>query len=124
MEIKGPQLWCQALSLGLAADALLICNNYRDREGDSLVGKHTLCTLVGEHVSEWLYLLTGVTAALLATDFDNAWSWLLVIYLAMHLRAYRHLVTIKKGARLNEVLAASAQNILVLALIICLSSIL
>ena len=52
-----PSLWRQAFAVGLATDALLVVNNYRDREGDRLTGKLTLCTLIGPRLSRALYLL-------------------------------------------------------------------
>jgi len=119
-----PGLWRQALAVGLATDALLVVNNYRDREGDRLTGKLTLCTLIGPRLSRALYLLLGVAAAALAAEslhfstLRHAWAPLLLIfYLALHAGAWLRLRRLE-GKALNGVLAATARNIFVFSLIL------
>ena len=119
-----PRLWCLALSVGLATDTLLIVNNYRDRKGDRLVGKMTLCTLIGARLSRALYLLLGLSAVALGVDWGNlsslrfAWSpLLLLIYITLHAGAWRRLCRLE-GPTLNAVLGETARNIFVLALIL------
>lgn len=119
-----PRLWCLALSVGLATDTLLIVNNYRDREGDRLTGKLTLCTLIGPRLSRALYLLLGFGAAALAAvsfgfcTLRHAWSPLLLLfYLALHAGAWLRLRRLE-GKALNGVLAATARNIFVFSLIL------
>lgn len=119
-----PRLWRLALAVGVATDALLVVNNYRDREGDRLTGKLTLCTLVGPRLSRALYLVLGLTAAaLVAGSFEfctlrHAWSpLLLLVYLALHARAWQRLCRLE-GTALNGVLAETARNIFVFSLIL------
>ena len=119
-----PRLWRLALAVGLATDALLVVNNYRDREGDRLTGKLTLCTLIGPRLSRALYLLLGLAAAALAAGSFHfctlryAWTpLLLLIYLALHAGAWRRLCRLE-GAALNGVLAETARNIFVFSLIL------
>ena len=119
-----PGLWRQALAVGLATDALLVVNNYRDREGDRLTGKLTLCTLIGPRLSRALYLLLGVAAAALAAEslhfctLRHAWTPLLLLfYLALHTGAWLRLRRLE-GTALNGVLAATARNIFVFSLIL------
>lgn len=121
---SSPRLWRLALSVGLATDTLLVVNNYRDREGDRLVGKMTFCTLIGPRLSQALYLLLGLSAAALGIDWGDdsslrfAWSpLLLLIYLTLHAGAWRRLCRLE-GAALNGVLGETARNIFVLALIL------
>ena len=119
-----PGLWRQAFAVGLATDALLVVNNYRDREGDRLTGKLTLCTLIGPRLSRALYLLLGVAAAALAAEslhfstLRHAWTPLLLLfYLALHAGAWLRLRRLE-GKALNGVLAATARNIFVFSLIL------
>lgn len=119
-----PGLWRQAFAMGLATDALLVVNNYRDREGDRLTGKLTLCTLIGPRLSRALYLLLGVAAAALAAEslhfgsLRHAWTPLLLLfYLALHTGAWLRLRRLE-GTALNGVLAATAQGIFVFSLIL------
>ena len=124
-------LWNRSLAMGLAADALLVVNNYRDRHGDRLVGKRTLCTLIGTRASEMLYFLLGVAAVVLSVDWRHigdvhvlaASAILLLPYLALHNATYRKMVRISEGPELNSVLADTARNILILGLCVSLLSI-
>ena len=110
-----------SIGCGLAIDALLIVNNYRDRDTDRAVGKITLAVRLGTRRTEWLYLATGIMAvALMAvTLWVNSRSTgmltaaLLLVYLLLHLVTYRQMVQIRQGKALNGVLGKTARNILV-----------
>lgn len=124
-------MWNQSLAMGLAADALLVVNNYRDRHGDRLVGKHTLCTIIGTRASEVLYFLLGTAAAVLCVDWWHiedmrvlAASVLLLPYLALHNATFRKMVRINNGSALNYVLGDTARNILVLGISVSVISLL
>lgn len=122
-------IWNQSLAMGLAADALLVVNNYRDCEGDRLVGKHTVCTVIGHRASELLYFMLGVAAVVLSVDWWHieetrtlAASLLLLPYLALHNATFRKMVRINNGSSLNYVLGDTARNILVLSISIAVIS--
>jgi 1,4-dihydroxy-2-naphthoate octaprenyltransferase len=115
-----------SLGCGFAIDALLIVNNYRDMENDRRDGKITLVVRAGHRGGQLLYLLTGVTAALLAVIVvawqSNYWELaFLVIYPLLHVSTYRHLVAIDKGRELNKTLGETARNILVYGLTLSLA---
>ena len=117
-----------SLGMGLAADTLLMVNNYRDRHGDATVGKHTICTIIGGQASELLYLILGILAVVISTDWTNTApthiyaNLLLLPYLSLHIYTYRRMIAIREGAALNRVLGATARNIFILGL--CLSAML
>ena len=124
-------VWNQSLAMGLAADALLVVNNYRDSKGDRLVGKRTVCTIIGRRASEVLYFLLGVAATVLSVDWWHigemrtlAASLLLLPYLVLHNVTYREMVRIHEGPQLNIVLGETARNILVLGVSIAAVSLL
>lgn len=110
-----------SIGCGLAIDALLIVNNYRDRDTDRAVGKITLAVRLGARRTEWLYLATGIMAvALMAVTLwinSHGTGMLtaapLLVYLLLHLVTYRQMVQIKQGKALNGVLGKTARNILV-----------
>ena len=58
-----------SMACGFVIDALLIVNNYRDRDVDRSDGKQTLVVKIGATASEWLYLATGVIAVLAGVLF-------------------------------------------------------
>lgn len=108
-----------SLACGLTTDCLLIVNNYRDRQTDAAVGKHTLVTLIGPRRTEKLYLWLGVTSVLLCQTLWNEGKTLAallsVIFLIPHITTQKNLVHTKKGKQLNKVLAQAARNIMIFA---------
>ena len=111
-----------SLACGLVIDTLLVVNNYRDRDNDRRAGKMTLVVRIGQKNSERLYLLLGIAACVLGVcHLINGHLWATVLplaYLVPHVRAYRRLVTINHGKRLNEVLGENARNMLIYGLLL------
>ena len=111
-----------ALACGMATDALLIVNNYRDRDTDRSVNKRTLVVRIGERPSERLYLLIGPIAVLLCLPLGlqgyPAAALLPCLYLLSHYAAWRRMTVLKRGRELNEVLGLTARNILLFALLL------
>lgn len=111
-----------ALACGMATDALLIVNNYRDRDTDRSVNKRTLVVRIGERPSERLYLLIGPIAVLLCLPLGlqgyPAAALLPCLYLLPHYAAWRRMTVLKRGRELNEVLGLTARNILLFALLL------
>lgn len=113
------------LSIGFVVDTLLCVNNYRDRDTDRAVGKHTLIVLLGEAGGKWLYFLVGffgvVSMAALDFSFQNEFGPITLcslLYLPLHLRTWRQMVRIHKGRALNEILGKTSRNILLFALLV------
>lgn len=115
-------VWCAALACGIATDALLLVNNYRDRYTDAKVGKRTLVVSVGGQATEWIYLFSGIAAVALCLPFafnGHLWASLLpCIYLLPHIRTWLDIRRINNGPRLNETLGATARNIFVFAVLL------
>lgn len=116
-------VWVLGLISGIAIDALLIVNNYRDRDQDRISGKRTLIVLGGEAFGRYLYLAVGLVAAGLAAGLlwhigQGRYAFDLVLYLALHIRTWLKLVEIRQGKALNAVLGATSRNMFVLALIL------
>ncbi|MBQ2599642.1 MAG: 1,4-dihydroxy-2-naphthoate octaprenyltransferase, partial [Bacteroidales bacterium] len=57
------------MACGLVIDALLIINNYRDRDNDREDEKKTLVVEIGAEATEWLYLSLGIVAVLAGIIF-------------------------------------------------------
>ncbi len=119
------QIVVASIACGLAVDALLIVNNYRDRDTDREAGKRTIVVKMGARAAELLYLGVGLSAYLLcvALAFGGfLWAALLPLpYLLLHLKAYRKLVSINHGRALNACLGETARNIFIYGLTLSLS---
>lgn len=116
------QVFTGAVACGLVIDALLIVNNYRDRDTDREAGKLTLIVRVGAVAGRRMYLLTGVVATLL-----NAVYWynghilafvLPIIYLPLHIATYCKIKRINRGKALNLCLGETACNIFIYGLLV------
>lgn len=68
--------WLGGAGVGALSSAILIANNYRDIEGDELMGKRTLAVLLGARQTQYLYLLMFLTAGVLAVAqmFQKVWT--------------------------------------------------
>lgn len=111
-----------ALGSGFVIDTLLIVNNYRDREADKKSGKNTIIVMFGEKFGQRFYLVTGIIAALFALSFSFSGflfaGILPLLYLPMHIKAWRNLVKINKGRELNKILGMTSANMLIYAFLI------
>ncbi len=107
-------LWA-AVACGLVIDALLVVNNYRDRDNDRRTGKMTIVVRIGAKATEWLYLCLGLFAchAGLVFFFEGRYAtfFLPFIYLALHARTCRKMRRIHQGKALNGILGETARNI-------------
>lgn len=112
-----PQAWYLACATGLATDALLVLNNYRDRNTDRVAGKRTLVVVFGEYFGVNFYLWQGVLAVLIASCGLGLYSLIFFTpYIIMHIRATYLMHRIKEGRKLNKILGATALNILLFAI--------
>lgn len=109
-------IW-MAVACGFVIDTLLVVNNYRDIDNDRRAGKITLIVRLGEKGGRLLYLLLGIVAfamgsVLLALGHPLAFV-LQVVYMGLHIAAWRRMTRISKGKELNNVLADTARNMFV-----------
>ena len=109
-----------SMACGVVVDALLIVNNYRDRDVDRRDGKQTLVVKIGAEAAEWLYLAIGIIAVLSGILFwvnGHVLAFILpFIYLTLHVFTWLKLRRIHEGRQLNECLGETARNILVYGL--------
>ncbi len=114
------QVFLASLACGLVIDALLIVNNFRDRETDKEVGKNTIIVRLGDKAGLQLYMGVGVGAMILGGTF---WMnghplafFLPFIYFILHVFTYLKIKRIDKGKALNLCLGETARNIFIYGL--------
>lgn len=126
-QIPTGEVIASSIACGLAIDALLIVNNYRDIDNDRSNGKITLAVRLGESKTRRLYESIGYIAAgimIIRVFFDSYQTDKLIptyalylIYIILHRQSYQEMKRINKGAKLNQVLGLTARNILVFGLL-------
>ena len=126
-QIPTGEVIASSIACGLAIDALLIVNNYRDIDNDRSNGKITLAVRLGESKTRRLYESIGYTAAgimiilvfidLYQIDKAIPTYAIYLIYIILHRQSYQEMKRINKGAKLNQVLGLTARNILVFGLL-------
>lgn len=114
-----------SIACGLVIDALLIVNNFRDRDTDRLAGKRTIAVRIGAQRTLQLYLLVGIVACLLGIIFLFFGRWLVfvtpLLYLLLHYSTYLKMKKIWEGRQLNNCLGATARNIFIYGLLVSLA---
>ena len=114
------QVFFASVACGLVIDALLLVNNFRDRDNDRAVGKNTLVVRIGEKASLGVYLGVGIVACLIGVVFwmnGHFLAFLLpLLYLVLHLFTYLKIKRIHQGKMLNLCLSETARNIFVYGL--------
>lgn len=126
-QISTGEVIASSIACGLAIDALLIVNNYRDIDNDRNNGKITLAVRLGESKTRRLYESIGYIAAgimiilvffdLYQTDKFIPTYAIYLIYIILHRQSYQVMKRINKGAKLNQVLGLTARNILVFGIL-------
>lgn len=126
-QIPTGEVIASSIACGLAIDALLIVNNYRDIDNDRSNGKITLAVRLGESKTRRLYESIGYIAAgiMIILVFFDLYQIdkliptyaLYLIYIILHRQSYQEMKRINKGAKLNQVLGLTARNILVFGLL-------
>lgn len=113
-----------SLACGIVIDALLLVNNFRDRDTDRAVGKNTLVVHIGAKATLILYLCVGIVACLMGIVFwvnGHVMAFVLpVVYLLLHILTYLKMKKIWKGRELNVCLGETARNIFVYGLTVTL----
>ena len=112
---------------GISIDALLVINNYRDRDQDRISGKKTIIVWGGEKFGRYLYMFIGPIVAILAI-----WLGYLIngnilyfqiavyIYLVLHINAWCKMNRIRSGKALNKILGLTSLNMFILAILLAL----
>ena len=119
-----------SLIAGIAIDALLVINNYRDRDQDRISGKRTLAVRLGERFERYHYLAIGIIVACLIIVLHEQlesgsilssilWYVTLCGYLCLHINTWRRMVRIYQGRALNAILGETSRNMFVMALFLC-----
>lgn len=126
-QIPTGEVIASSIACGLAIDALLIVNNYRDIDNDRSNGKITLAVRLGESKTRRLYESIGYIAAgimiilvffdLYQTDKFIPTYAIYLIYIILHRQSYQEMKRINKGAKLDQVLGLTARNILVFGIL-------
>ena len=118
------QVLLASLACGLVIDALLLINNFRDRDNDRLAGKNTIIVRLGAEAGLQLYLGVGIGAIILGGVF---WMnghilafFLPLIYLILHVLTYVKMKRIYQGKALNLILGDAARNIFIYGLLVSL----
>jgi len=103
-------------------DALLLVNNFRDRDTDKKAGKNTLVVRIGEKATLELYVGVGIVACLMGLVFGINGHWwatvLPLIYLALHVFTFLKMKSIWEGRELNKCLGETARNIFMYGLLV------
>ena len=112
---------------GISIDALLVINNYRDRDQDRISGKKTIIVWGGEKFGRYLYMFIGPIVAILAI-----WLGYLIngnilyfqiavyVYLVLHINAWCKMNRIRSGKALNKILGLTSLNMFILAILLAL----
>ena len=114
------QVFLASIACGLVIDALLIVNNFRDRDNDRLAGKNTLIVRLGAEAGLQLYVGVGIGAIILGGTFlmnGHFLAFLLpFVYLVLHVFTYLKIKRIYQGKALNLCLGETARNIFIYGL--------
>lgn len=126
-QIPTGEVIASSIACGLAIDALLIVNNYRDIDNDRNNGKITLAVRLGESKTRRLYesigyIAAGIMIILVFFDLYQIDKFIptyaiYLIYIILHRQSYQEMKSINKGAKLNQVLGLTARNILVFGIL-------
>ena len=118
------EVFLASLACGMVIDALLIVNNFRDRDNDREAGKNTIIVKLGAEAGLQLYLAVGIGAFILGGTFwmnGHLLAFLFpLLYLLMHIFTYLKIKRIYQGKALNHCLGETARNIFIYGLCVSL----
>lgn len=117
-----------SIACGLVIDTLLMVNNFRDREQDTLSGKRTLVVRLGARAGLILYFLLGMVACWCCVYFimiGKIYAALLPqIYLIPHILTTQRMAKINRGKQLNSILGETSRNMLLFGMLLTLGLVL
>ena len=111
------EVFLASVACGMVIDALLIVNNFRDRDTDREAGKNTLVVSLGAKAALQFYLGVGIGAMILGVTFlmngHPLAFFLPFVYFVFHVYTYLKIKRIDKGKALNICLGDTARNIFI-----------
>ena len=114
------EVFLASLACGMVIDALLLVNNFRDRDTDRAAGKSTLVVNLGAKAGLQFYLGVGIGAIILGFTFlmngHPLAFFLPFVYLIFHVYTYLKIKRIDRGKALNICLGDTARNIFIYGL--------
>jgi 1,4-dihydroxy-2-naphthoate octaprenyltransferase len=112
--------WMGGAVLGLPAAAVLLVNNYRDRDADALSGRHTLAMRLGERGARQAFaaLLLLPFVLVLALALGRPGALLALLALPYALKLIPRLQKSTRGVELNALLGATAKLGLLLGVLL------
>ena len=127
--IQAHEITLPAILLGLIAgtsiDALLVINNYRDREQDRISGKRTLIVLLGERFGLFQYVAISIVSCWLAILLCHYvggklfyFQLVTLVYLSLHIYAWVKMREIRSGKNLNHILGLTSRNMFIFAILL------
>lgn len=124
LHVVTAQVLTSSLACGLVIDALLVVNNFRDRDTDRQAGKRTLVVRIGPRATLLLYLGLGVAACSMGIVFilnGHTFAFVLpLLYLLLHFLTYTKMRRIWAGRELNRCLGETARNIFIYGLLVAI----
>lgn len=112
------------IATGLAVNVLLVLNNYRDVENDAKSGKRTLVVLLGKRFGLYLYLGSGLAAAILSVvtycmlGVSPCWCLLALPYVVLHSLTWKKIRGIQQPIQLNALIGETSRNMLLFAVLV------
>jgi 1,4-dihydroxy-2-naphthoate octaprenyltransferase len=110
---------------GISIDALLVINNFRDRDQDRISGKRTIIVLCGEKFGLFLYWAIGMVSAMLSILLGYLiegcilyFQIVALFYLSLHIYAVAEMRRIRSGKALNRILGLTSMNMFILAILL------
>jgi 1,4-dihydroxy-2-naphthoate octaprenyltransferase len=111
------EVFLASVACGMVIDALLLVNNFRDRDTDREAGKNTLVVHIGAKGALQCYLGVGIGAMILGATFlmngHPLAFFLPFVYLVFHIYTYLKIKRIDRGKALNICLGDTARNIFI-----------
>lgn len=104
-----------SLPMGSLACSLLVVNNLRDREKDSVVGKRTLAVRLGDYRSRIFYTTLLISAHIFALMTLRPWAALTLLAAPLTLTLVKKIMSGLTGMPLVEVLAQTGKLQLIFA---------
>lgn len=118
------EVFLASVACGMVIDALLLVNNFRDRDTDREAGKNTLVVRIGVKGALQCYLGVGIGAMILGFTFlmngHPLAFFLPFVYLIFHVYTYLKIKRIDRGKALNICLGDTARNILIYGICVAL----
>lgn len=121
-------MWLLSLIAGIAIDALLVVNNFRDREQDKISGKRTPIARFGASFAYMQHLMITVIVASLMHYVikrigNNAYPayYATALYCALQIGILFNMIRINKGKQLNALLGATSVTMTLMAILLSIA---